>query len=183
MSEIPSLQGFVSSLPDDVREVLAFAEDRAVPRLMRRQAVAALNYVLVNLDVIPDWVPVIGLYDDAAVLRVVMAELGEQDQPELPLERMATVARLANQADEVRDLLGADRYAALRQHIGGFAENPAKGRRPDSILADERTFERWKRDVIGLLKDLRCELRSPADPSELQREIRSYFDAKLRARR
>ena len=39
------------AVPRDVREILQLAEDAAVPKSLRKGAVGALNYMLLNLDI------------------------------------------------------------------------------------------------------------------------------------
>jgi uncharacterized membrane protein YkvA (DUF1232 family) len=170
---------YVEELPRDVREILQLAEDAAVPKSLRKGAVGALNYVLLNLDIVPDWVPVIGLFDDAAILRVAMELMADEDAPGVPTLRLAVIARLSNDADVVKDFLGADLYDRLRNYVAGLATREVQGRTPDAILRDTRHFAEWKRDVEGFLKAFRPDLRAMQDPGKLARDLRAYFQSKL----
>ncbi len=180
MSEgIIKFRQYVEALPGDIRELLALAGDAKLPKPARRWAVAALNYVLLNLDLVPDWVPVIGLCDDTAVMRVAMGILADQDVPGMPVERVATVGRLANEADAVRDFLGPELAETFRRYVESLADREIQGRRPDQILRDDKSFGLWKRDVEAMLKAHRPDLRPMQDPDKISRDLLSYFRAKL----
>jgi uncharacterized membrane protein YkvA (DUF1232 family) len=173
------LRQYLESLPRDVRDILVLAEDTALPQPARRLAVAALNYLLLRLDLVPDWVPMLGLCDDAAVLRVAMASLADLETTALPAERMVTVGRLANEADALRDLLGDELYESLRRYVDARGGREIQGRKPDSILGQKRVLETWKRDIEGVLKDYRPDLSPMKDPDKVTRDLLSYFRAKL----
>jgi uncharacterized membrane protein YkvA (DUF1232 family) len=56
-------------LPDLVRLVRRLAADSTVPRTVRVRLVLLLLYLLIPIDVMPDFIPVIGYADDAIVPR------------------------------------------------------------------------------------------------------------------
>jgi uncharacterized membrane protein YkvA (DUF1232 family) len=67
-------------LPDLVRLVHRLAADRSLPRGVRIQLALLLMYLASPIDLIPDFVPVLGYADDAivvtAVLRSVVRRVG-----------------------------------------------------------------------------------------------------------
>jgi uncharacterized membrane protein YkvA (DUF1232 family) len=89
-------------LPDLLRLISRLARDRTLPRALRVRLWLLLGYLAVPLDLIPDFLPVIGYVDDAIVvalaLRLVVRRAGAE-----PLERLwpgtpeglAVVRRLA----------------------------------------------------------------------------------------
>ncbi|HEY3360033.1 MAG TPA: DUF1232 domain-containing protein [Polyangia bacterium] len=170
---------FVRALPTDVHEVLLLAEDAKAPKPARRYAVAALNYLLLNLDLVPDWVPVLGLCDDAAILRLAMAAVAEQDLPDLAVGRVAAIGRLANEADAVRELVGVELAGALERYVAELCDREVLGRKPDRILADERTFGAWRGEIEAMLKAQRPDLKPWQDPDKLTRDLLSYLQTKL----
>jgi len=65
-------------------EVLAlyhFMRDPKAPASAKGVAIAALLYFVVPIDVIPDWIPIVGFADDAAVITAAVAWLGPMLQP------------------------------------------------------------------------------------------------------
>jgi uncharacterized membrane protein YkvA (DUF1232 family) len=75
-----SLGESVRLLPDLLRLVRRLAADRSLPRGVRIQLALLLIYVASPIDLIPDFVPVLGWADDAiivtAVLRSVVRRVG-----------------------------------------------------------------------------------------------------------
>ena len=178
---IVKFRKFVESLPRDATDVLAIAADKKAPKAARKHAVAALNYLLLQLDLVPDWVPVIGLCDDAFVLRTAMAMLADED-PQLSAEQTATMGRLANEADEVKAFLGEEINDLLRGFVVGLGDREIAKRVPDKIVTDEKTLAAWKRDVEGHLKGVKPDLRPMQDPEQLERELLAYFRTKLKGK-
>ena len=76
-----SLGESVRLLPDLLRLVRRLAADRSLPRGVRIQLALLLIYLASPIDLIPDFVPVLGWADDAiivtAVLRNVVRRVGQ----------------------------------------------------------------------------------------------------------
>ena len=89
-------------LPDVVRLVRRLAADRSLPRGVRMRLWALLVYLLSPVDLVPDFLPVIGYADDVVVvawaLRSVVRRAGyealERHWPGRPAG-LAVVSRLA----------------------------------------------------------------------------------------
>jgi uncharacterized membrane protein YkvA (DUF1232 family) len=88
-------------LPDVVRLVRRLATDPTLPRGVRWRLWLLLGYLLLPLDLVPDFLPVIGYADDAIVIALVLrsvtraagAEALERHWPGTP-EGLAAVRRL-----------------------------------------------------------------------------------------
>jgi uncharacterized membrane protein YkvA (DUF1232 family) len=61
-------RGAVRLLPDVVRLVRRLAADRSLPTGVRLRLWALLAYLLLPLDLVPDFLPVIGYADDVVVV-------------------------------------------------------------------------------------------------------------------
>lgn len=89
-------------LPDVIRLLKRLASDRALPRGVRVRLALMFAYLAFPLDLIPDFIPVLGYADDAiivaAVLRSVIRRVGltplQQHWPGTP-DGLAAVTRLA----------------------------------------------------------------------------------------
>jgi len=96
-----SLSDATRLLPDTLRLVRRLSTDRTIPRSTRWWIWALLVYLASPLDLIPDFVPVVGFADDAIVtsfvLRHVIARSGQvklaQHWPGSP-EGLSTLTRL-----------------------------------------------------------------------------------------
>lgn len=89
-------------LPDVIRLLKRLATDRTLPRGVRIRLALLFAYLAFPLDLIPDFIPVLGYADDAiivaAVLRSVVRRVGigplQQHWPGSP-DGLAAVVRLA----------------------------------------------------------------------------------------
>lgn len=97
-----NLREAVRLIPDVVRLIKRLAVDPAMPRGLRIRLSIGLGYLLLPIDLVPDFLPVIGYADDAVVvallLRSVIRAAGVEaltsHWPGSP-EGLATVSRLA----------------------------------------------------------------------------------------
>jgi uncharacterized membrane protein YkvA (DUF1232 family) len=96
------LKDLLRLLPDVVRLVTRLARDGTLPRGVRVRLWLLLGYLAMPIDLVPDFVPVLGYADDAIVvawvLRSVVRRAGpdaiEQHWPGTP-DGLATLERLA----------------------------------------------------------------------------------------
>ncbi len=59
-------------VPDVIRLVRRLAADPTVPRGTRWWLVALLGYLLLPIDLVPDFIPVLGYADDAIIVAIVL---------------------------------------------------------------------------------------------------------------
>jgi uncharacterized membrane protein YkvA (DUF1232 family) len=59
-------------LPDTVRLLRRLASDRNVPRGVRVRLWLLLGYLAIPIDLVPDFVPVLGYADDAIIVSLVL---------------------------------------------------------------------------------------------------------------
>jgi len=67
-----SPQGALRLLPDTVRLVRGLCRDDAIPRRTRWLVFVLLAYLVSPIDIIPDFVPVIGFADDVVITSLVL---------------------------------------------------------------------------------------------------------------
>lgn len=65
-------KGMLRLVPDVIRLIRRLAADRIVPRAARWWLVALLAYLLLPVDLVPDFIPVLGYADDAIVVAIVL---------------------------------------------------------------------------------------------------------------
>ena len=96
------LREAVRLLPDVVRLVTRLARDSTLPRRLRARLWLLLGYLALPVDLVPDFIPVIGYADDAvlvawtlrSVVRVAGADVVGRHWPGTP-EGLKSVLRLA----------------------------------------------------------------------------------------
>lgn len=77
----PTLREALQLLPDVVRLLRALAADRELPRGVRIRLVLLLGYLLSPIDVVPDFIPVLGYADDAIVVVVALRSVVRRAGP------------------------------------------------------------------------------------------------------
>ncbi len=89
-------------LPDLVRMLRGLAADSSLPRSIRWRLWALLGYLAFPIDLVPDFIPVLGYADDAIVVAVVLRSVVKTAGPEAlehhwpgSADGLASVRRLA----------------------------------------------------------------------------------------
>lgn len=103
----PRLREMLRLLPDVVRLLRRLAGDSTLPRGVRVRLWLLLGYLALPIDLVPDFIPVIGYADDAIVVVLVLrsvtkragTEAVERHWPGTP-EGLAVVRRLARLSSE-----------------------------------------------------------------------------------
>nr|MBA2372250.1 DUF1232 domain-containing protein [Chloroflexota bacterium] len=140
----------VRKLPTYARLVWGLARDGRVPGPQKLILVGVIGYLLMPLDVIPDFIPVLGQLDDIAVVLLGL-DLFIKSAPDAVVdEHLARVARgrddLTRDMDRVQSLLG-DRFTGLRDDLGRILEK----QRSRFRTTDEATgaLEKWQDKGVG----------------------------------
>lgn len=68
----PGIAEMLRLLPDMVRLLNRLARDRSLPRGVRVRLWLLLGYLALPIDIVPDFIPVIGYADDAIVVALVL---------------------------------------------------------------------------------------------------------------
>jgi uncharacterized membrane protein YkvA (DUF1232 family) len=76
--ERPGLREMLRLLPDLLRLLKALASDRNLPRGVRVRLWLLLVYLAVPIDIIPDFIPVIGYADDAIIVALVLRSVARR---------------------------------------------------------------------------------------------------------
>ena len=77
-----TLRDVLRLIPDVVRLVRRLAADPDLPRGVRWGLLALLVYLLLPIDVVPDFIPVVGYADDAVVVALVLRFVVRASGPE-----------------------------------------------------------------------------------------------------
>lgn len=71
-----ALKDALRLLPDIVRLLKRLAADPAMPRGVRIRLVLLFGYLALPIDLIPDFIPILGYADDAIVVALVLRSVG-----------------------------------------------------------------------------------------------------------
>lgn len=136
MVDNPALAPFLDVFPDWLRtlgdDARELGESVGSDEATARYTVGGLNYIFKSLDLIPDGIDDLGFMDDAFVLRI-SAAFAAADEDVATLD--TTIARLANEAADVRAFLEAD-ADKLDAYVRSVRRGSARGRTVEAILDD-----------------------------------------------
>ena len=142
---LDSFPNWLRSLAEDARALGAVLDTEGSGGAQRRAA-AALNYLFKSLDLIPDGLEDLGFIDDAFVLRAAADAVKQESEAELQADPSGTLARLAEEAELVREFLGPE-YARLARYVAGLEQGSARGRSVNDILSDAAVRADFVREV------------------------------------
>ena len=113
-------------LPDVIRLLRRLAADRSVPRGVRIRLGLLLGYLLMPIDLVPDFLPVIGYADDAVVVAIALR----------------SVVRAAGTEAIAAHWPGTDTGLAVLHRLAGLPAPETRAGRSEHAQADEPTRAR-----------------------------------------
>ena len=138
------LARIVVKLPTYARIVWGLMRDPRTPVGLKGMLAAALAYVVVPVDLIPDAVPILGHADDLTVLLLTLDLFIQNAPPEVRAEHTARArngtADLDRDLARLRVLLG-DRYERIRDNLPELLDRYGRMRDPDHL---KRALAEWR---------------------------------------
>ena len=139
------LARLVVKLPTYARVIWGIVRDPRTPIALKGVLVAALAYVVMPVDLVPDAIPILGQADDLTVLLLVLDLFIQNAPAEVRAEHMARArngtADLDRDLARLRLVLG-DRYDAIRDRLPELLERYGQLRDPDGL---KLALSRWRR--------------------------------------
>ena len=142
------MAGVVIKLPTYARMVWGIMRDPRTPIGLKAILGAALAYVVLPVDLIPDVIPVLGQADDLTVLLLVLDLFVQNAPPEVRAEHAARArngtADLDRDLARLRELMG-DRYDRIRDELPELLERYGRLRDADDVKAAITSWRRTRR--------------------------------------
>ena len=113
-------------LPDVIRLLRRLAADRSVPRGVRIRLGLLLGYLLMPIDLVPDFLPVIGYADDAIIVAIGLRSVVRAAGPEVIAAHWP----------------GTDTGLAVLHRLAGLPAPETRAGRSEHAQADEPTRAR-----------------------------------------
>ena len=138
---LEAFPAWLKSLAEDAQKLAGLLEHAEASPDAKRGAASALNYLFKSLDLIPDGLEDLGFIDDAFVLRVAAALVGEPER-----DADGVLLTLAADATLIAEFLGPD-YARLERYVQRLSDGSARGRSVSQILEDGAVRGDFVREV------------------------------------
>jgi uncharacterized membrane protein YkvA (DUF1232 family) len=138
------LARIVVKLPTYARVVWGLMRDPRTPIGLKGMLAAALAYVVLPVDIIPDAIPILGQADDLTVLLLVLDLFIQNAPDEVRAEHTARArngtADLDRDLARLRGLMG-DRFDRIRDDLPDLLERYGRLRDPDEV---KRALAAWR---------------------------------------
>ena len=135
----------VVKLPTYARMVWGILRDPRTPIGLKGMLAAALAYVVMPVDLIPDVIPILGQADDLTVLLLVLDLFIQNAPAEVRAEHTARAndgtADLDRDLARLRSLMG-DRFDRIRGDLPDLLDRYGRMRDPDEL---KRALASWRR--------------------------------------
>ena len=139
------LARIVVKLPTYARLVWGIMRDPRTPLHLKGMLAAALAYVVLPVDLIPDVIPILGQADDLTVLLLVLDLFVQNAPAEVRAEHTARArngtADLDRDLERLRGLMG-DRFDRIRDNLPELLDRYGSARDPDEL---KRSLAAWRR--------------------------------------
>jgi uncharacterized membrane protein YkvA (DUF1232 family) len=135
----------VVKLPTYARVVWGIVRDPRTPIGLKGMLAAALAYVVMPIDLVPDAIPILGQADDLTVLLLVLDMFIQNAPAEVRAEHTARAkngtADLDRDLAKLRSLMGG-RFDQVRDTLPDLLDRYGKLRDPEAVKA---TLAAWRR--------------------------------------
>ncbi len=134
----------IVKLPTYARMVWGILRDPRTPIGLKGMLAAALAYVVMPVDLIPDVIPIIGQADDLTVLLLVLDLFIQNAPPEVRAEHAARArngtADLDRDLERLRGLMG-HRFDRIRDNLPELLDRYGRTRDPEEL---KRALASWR---------------------------------------
>ncbi|MBK9031077.1 MAG: DUF1232 domain-containing protein [Myxococcales bacterium] len=174
---IDTFKSWSDTIVADVAALKALVESEA-PLEARKLAAGALGYLVTRMDLVPDWEGGIGALDDVMILRVCAQLAATHGAAEVAADHEISLARMANEADAIRDFLGEAAFDKLRGYASKLSDTAVRGRAPATILSDADARVALYAEVEDEIKRAVPVQITDAEDAELR--LKAYLSHKLK---
>ncbi|HTL39014.1 MAG TPA: YkvA family protein [Kofleriaceae bacterium] len=177
MAHIDVFKSWAETIRQDIDAYKALLESGKAEEKARKLAGGALHYLVSKMDLIPDWNEGIGVIDDVMVLRVCASLSQDYDRGSLSGAAEASLERMANQSDKIKEFLGGPIYDKLKAYCAKLNELKVRNATPATLMEDEAA-----RKSLYVALDEELEKTVPIvinDPKDAELRLKSYLTHKL----
>jgi uncharacterized membrane protein YkvA (DUF1232 family) len=177
VAHIDVFKSWAETIRQDIDAFKALLESQKADDKARKLAGGALSYLVSKMDLIPDWNEGIGVIDDVMVLRVCAHLSHDLDRGPLPATAEASLERMTNQADSIKEFLGGPLYDKLKAYCAKLGDLKVRGTTPTQLAEDEAARTSL---YAGLDEELQKTVPIVVnDPTDAELRLKAYLTHKL----
>jgi uncharacterized membrane protein YkvA (DUF1232 family) len=177
VAHIDVFKSWAETIRQDIDAFKAVLESEQAEDKARKLAAGALTYLVSKMDLIPDWNEGIGVIDDVMVLRVCAQLSQDTSRGTLAASAEASLERMANQADKIKDFLGGPLFDKLKAYCARLGEQTVRGATSAQLMSEEAT-----RASLYVALDDELAKTVPIivnDPTDAELRLKAYLTHKL----
>ena len=179
MAHIEVFKGWADTIRHDVEAFKTLLDSASADNSSRKIAGAALSYLVSRMDLIPDWNEGIGVIDDIMVLRVCAQLTQTHARGALPPATETALVRLAKEAEQIKEFLGAPLYDNLSAYCAKLVDQKVRNRTVAEIVEDETVRK-------ALFTEVEEEVKTTGpmvinDPVDAELRLKAYLTHKLQS--
>ncbi|MBU1220482.1 DUF1232 domain-containing protein [Myxococcota bacterium] len=169
---LKALDKWIQTLSEDAKELRAAIDLPDTSREAKKLLVGGLSYLIMKIDLIPDYIGGVGVLDDASVLRVAAFEALKAGMPSAS-DRFKEIAGDL----ELVKLLLEDHYDKFSAYVVGLPDKRIRNRTADVILDEKGAMDQFDREIED---EVRGYKPKPLGENERTlREFRSFIKTKV----
>jgi uncharacterized membrane protein YkvA (DUF1232 family) len=177
VAHIETFKSWAETIRQDIDAYKTLLESEKADERARKLAGGALSYLVSKMDLIPDWNEGIGVIDDVMVLRVCAVLSQDYDRGALATAAEASLDRMSNQADKIKDFLGGPIFDKLKQYCSKLGELKVRGKTVSDVIDDTAARASFYKAL-----DEEIEKTVPIvinDPVDAELRLKAYLTHKL----
>jgi uncharacterized membrane protein YkvA (DUF1232 family) len=177
VAHIDTFKSWAETIRQDIDAYKTLLESDKADERARKLAGGALSYLVSKMDLIPDWNEGIGVIDDVMVLRVCAVLSQDYDRGALAAAAEASLERMANQADTIKEFLGGPIFDKLKQYCSKLGDLKVRGKTVGDVIDDATA-----RATFYQTLDEEIEKTVPiviSDPVDAELRLKAYLTHKL----
>ncbi|MBN2724200.1 MAG: DUF1232 domain-containing protein [Deltaproteobacteria bacterium] len=169
---LKSLDKWIQTLVEDAKELRNAMDLDDTDRNAKKYIIGGLSYLIMKIDLIPDYIGGVGVLDDAAVLRVAAKLAMEAGVP----SASDHFKSLAGDMDLVKALL-EDHYDKFEAYVKALPAKRIRNRTSDVILDEKGSMDQFDREIEDEIRGYKP--KSLGENERTLREFRSFIKTKV----
>jgi len=163
---------WVQNLAEDAKIMRKTMDSETISRDAKKYLIGGLSYLLLKVDIIPDYMGGIGVLDDASVMRISCALALEAGIPDASEE----FTQLAKDSEYAKMALD-EHYDKLVAYVKKLPVEKIRNRNADTILDEPGSMDQFDRELEDETRGYKP--KPLAQNPRTLRELKSFIKSKI----